>query len=321
MSLDFKVKKNLALALAALLVAAILTGVAALVLGISKAAGGNNMERIDFEKSFTAEEAREIESLSFENQEGKMNIVDGDGFRVEAKDVPESFVAKIEKGTFVVAYAEGNKWFSAGFGWNSFKDAEITITIPRDFAAGEAELSNGSGSMEIASLEADKISLSNGSGKVAFSNWSTGQIEIDNGSGRLEGTGLASGDLELSSGSGPVLLKQMEAAEVEIDGGSGIVSLDGAELKGLRFSGGSGAFELSGRIDGNLELDSGSGNVSITLENAREEYSISADIGSGGLWLDGERFKDIRKENPGAAYTIELDSGSGRVAIGFSEED
>lgn len=279
-----------------LLAAVIIGGAAMVVLGVTGSFGGDK-GRMDFEEEFPSSE---IKNFSFENLSGKMEVMAGDRFYVEAKDVPEDcFYASVEKGTLTVGYSKKQRWGFRLWGMD-YSDAEITITIPEDFWAGRIEISNGSGAMVIGSLGGDKILL-------------------DNGSGRMEVEGISGKELELSSGSGPVVMKEVLADSMGIDSGSGNVSIDTVDLKGLEFSGGSGDFEMSGRIDGNLEIDSGSGRVTISLKNAREEYNIDADTGSGALWLDGDKKQDYKEKNQGAGYDIDINSGSGRVSIEFSK--
>lgn len=310
--------KYAAMTLGILLAAAIIGGIATLLLKLADFTGGRKMDKIDFNQEFSSEEIR---SLDFDNQDGTMKIVAGNEFSVEGKNVPESFVAKIENHTLVVAYTEEKQWKLFGWGGNDFSDAEITITVPREFYGEEIDISNGSGELEFGSLSAGEISLDNGSGRLEFEAVTADNIEIDNGSGELEVREAKASEFELSAASGAVLIKQITAVRAKIDSGSGNVSVEVAALKGLELSSGSGDFELAGQIDGDLTVDSGSGKVTFTLQNSRKEYNITADTGSGALWLDGQKLEDYKENNSGAEYNIRIDSGSGRVAIEFLKED
>lgn len=294
-----KAIKYAAMAFGILLAAVIVGGAGIAFLKITNIFGGNKgaAEKMDFSRDFSSED---IENLDFENMTGTMTIVTGGSFYIEAKNVPEDFVAKVEKGTLVVAYTKQQWSFSSWLKGDN--NIEITITIPENFRADKAQIDNGSGKVVIDGLRADSISF-------------------NNGSGRMEAEEINCENMELASGSGAVIIKQAAVTDsIEIDSGSGSISLEAVETKGLDFDGGSGDFELSGRVDGNLNIDSGSGRTTLSLQNARSEYNIEADVGSGAFWLDGDKKKDDYVErNQGSEYEIEIRSGSGRVSIEFSK--
>lgn len=296
-----KTIKYAAMAFGILLAAVIIGGAAITVLKITGVFGRDKGtgKSIDFNKDFSS---KDIENLDFENLSGTMEITTGNSFRIEAKNVPEEFVAKIENDTLIVAYEKKKQWNI--FPWIDENDrVEITITVPKDFQAEEIQISNGSGKVKMNGLKSDFLLL-------------------DNGSGRMDAEEIDCGSMELSSGSGPVVVKQAVVTNsIEIDAGSGNITLESIESQGLEFSGGSGGFELSGRVDGDISIDSGSGRTTFSLQNARSEYNIDADIGSGTFWLNGDKKKDDYVEkNQGAEYEIEVNSGSGRVSIEFSKD-
>lgn len=299
---SMKAKQNMvkytALGLGLLLAALIIGGLVMIVVKYSDSSADKEWKAIDFSQEF---EKEAIKNLVINNEDGKMSIVVGDSFAVQAERVPETFVAKVEGDTLTVDYTEGNSWNSFQFLWfskNDFHDAVIVITVPEEFYAERCELSNGSGSMETEKLQADNMKLSNGSGKFTMQGGDASDFKVSNGSGTLKVSDVTAGETTLRSGSGPVVMTGIQYGSLDVKSGSGNV-------------------ELQGRAAGDVSVNSGSGALTLTLENNRLDFSVKADAASGGLWVNGEKCDDFN-DKAEAEYIMEIDGGSGRLAIEFT---
>ncbi|MBQ9119572.1 MAG: DUF4097 family beta strand repeat protein [Lachnospiraceae bacterium] len=291
-----KVVKYAAIVFGILLAGAIVTGIVVLALKGFGVIAKQELKAVDYVQSFAAEEIKEIR---IENYDGSMRVEIGDEFKVKGKGVPETFGAECSGEALVVYYTKENSWFSS-FGdiINDFSDAEIVITVPEDFVAERLSADNGSGKLVLCGLQVQELKLQNGSGSMTLEDMTASAANLRLGSGACKVRGLAAGQLEVRGGSGRISLAEME-------------------LQGLDITTGSGELEFAGAVDGDLEVDTGSGNVTMELSNRRTEYNINVRGGSGGVWLDGEKFSDYGETYEDVENEMNLDTGSGRVVVEF----
>lgn len=147
------------------------------------------------------------------------------------------------------------------------------------------------------------------------------RLEIDSGSGGSLVDGIAAKETRINSGSGRVEVTGASLGSLTIDSGSGSVELSEVSAEMMNADTGSGRLRYSGTLSGNVTIDSGSGSVALTISTREEDYNLAADIGSGGLYINGRRENRTKVRNDNARYSLWVNSGSGRVSIEFTGEE
>ncbi len=146
------------------------------------------------------------------------------------------------------------------------------------------------------------------------------EIKIEKGSGAASVCDIRTEKLHMESGSGAVTVSNCVLGETSMDTGSGSVTLANVTAKNLVVESGSGRVDFSGTLTGNSVLDTGSGSINMELLGKQEDYNIRADLGSGGMYINGSKVKNTNIEHDGADNMLIFDTGSGRVSIEFKEK-
>lgn len=131
MSTVQKIIKGLAIALAVFIIFSIVSAISGVLIGIAGInfafdwiSDSSTKNVITVEDKFNVEEIENIElNSSIENIE----IFQGDEFKVEAKNVPETYTCELKNNTLVINSRQVNTKFKIN------KDSKITIYIPEDF--------------------------------------------------------------------------------------------------------------------------------------------------------------------------------------------
>lgn len=270
-----------------------------------------------FVKEFSPQEAAKVRKLELDNYDGALTVIRGETLKIEAKDVPERYVAELRNDVLYLGYNESENLFINITLWNRVQPM-ILLTIPPEVKLTTTEIRGGSGPITIEELSTDSFSMNNGSGasKVTDVQVAT-KLDIKSGSGAVTLTAVNTGETNINSGSGRVVMKDCLMGDVEVDSGSGSISFDGVTTGDLELNSGSGRTEFkNGRINGDISLDCGSGGVSIQAEADINDYNVACETGSGGIWLNGVKLSDgYREKNSNAKHTLEIDGASGRVSI------
>lgn len=145
-------------------------------------------------------------------------------------------------------------------------------------------------------------------------------VEIEIGAGTLDVERLEARDLKLDLGAGKTAIDELVATRrAEIEGGAGVVEIRGGELRDLDLDLGAGKAELRARVVGNGRVTAGVGKTELTLIGREEDYRLRIDKGIGSVTLDGRSLSDGETVGDGATL-IEIDSGVGAVEMKIVEE-
>ena len=298
MNLFERIIKYASIAFAVLLsfgiIAGILIGVLAAAGMISEEGTVFEMEQVDLTKEFS-----NVKNLKVDISFGKVEIVEGDTFRVTATAIPADCMIAVQNETLVVEREEDGLFKIPFFNWKQYEKAHIVIEVPKGFVAHTAELESGAGVFFVEKLCAENLILETGSGSFVGKQLSVMKTEMDTGSGNVTIEDTAFGELTLESGSGLVRMREVIAHNVEFDSGSGSISVEGT-------------------LTGDCSFHTGSGRVDLLLYGDRKEYRILTELGSGSFWLDGNRIKEDTIDIS-AKHTLEFDTGSGSVSVEFKQ--
>ncbi|HWT74060.1 MAG TPA: DUF4097 family beta strand repeat-containing protein [Mobilitalea sp.] len=275
-----KTIKYIAIAFAVFLAVVIISVIANAAFAVVSAVSGGieystkNEKMVDFTENFT-----DVKSLNIENATGKLIIKTGDSIKVEAENVTEDFVAKVNSnGTLTISDSQ-NKGHFLWFNINGFQDPNsvVTLYLPSDFVAKDTNINSGAGSVTVEGLH-------------------SGYLMISAGAGNISGDGVS-------------------AEKVKIDGGVGSVTLQNVNFSDADFNCGVGSLDIQGVLLGNNKIDCGVGGVDLDLTGNVDDYDLDINSGIGTIRLNGDKISDEYMSNKDAANSIKIDGGVGDVKI------
>jgi len=247
--------------------------------------------------TFTEIDAEEVSQLYIDNTYCAVTIEPGDTYMVEYENIPEEYTIQVVNGMLKIAMEP--ELVFIGFSEFVTEPAKICVTVPDG-------------------TELEKITIDNGSGAVYLADMYTDVLWIDSGSGAVQVQGVTAGNTKLDMGSGALSVSDSEIGETVLDTGSGAARFQNVVAKNLAADSGSGSIRYQGILTGNCIFDTGSGSVNLELTGWEERYNIRADLGSGGLYINGEPVEDNANiKHKGAENLLLFDSGSGRVSVKF----
>jgi hypothetical protein len=280
-----RIIKYFAIALAIFLAVGILTSIVSVVYGVAKGISGDNFVGSRTERRSSNNSTTEysgtftgINSLNIEHSIGELKIVEGDEFKVEAKNVSKHFKVRVNgRGTLIIS--EDKEIRFLGFRFNGFHspNAKVTVTLPSDFVAEEVKLDTGAGNVDVEKLQTDYLYISSGAGNIK-------------------------GDT-------------LSAKEAKIEGGVGSVNLENVNLTNADINCGVGNLKIGGVLTGETEIKCGIGEVELKLKGNVNDYGLDIDSGVGTISLNGEKITDSYKANEDAANILKIDGGLGTVKI------
>ena len=230
-------------------------------------------------------ERSEIKALDIEGMSGELIIEawDGDSFSVVYENIAEDYEILNIDGTLTVQYDDNLFVWGASF----TEMPKITVQVPKGVLLDSAMIEKGSGSARISEIAAKTLRIDSGSGTVTVSDVEADETKID-------------------SGSGAVTVKDSGLGETVLDTGSGFVNFKNVISKNLVVDSGSGRIDYEGSLSGNCVFETGSGSVNLEVYGNKEDYNIRADLGSGGLYINGAKEKDTDIKYDGAANWLIL---------------
>ena len=249
--------------------------------------------------TFTDINAEEVSRLYIDNSYCAVSVETGSTYMVEYENIPEDYVIEVANGTLKIAMEP--VVINVGFVDFNREPAKIRVTVPEGTVF-------------------EKVTIDNGSGAVLVDSLSTGILWIDSGSGAVRVQNMLAENTMLDMGSGALSISDSEMGDVVLDTGSGAVHFQEVVARNLAADSGSGSIRYQGVLSGNCVFDTGSGSVNLELSGREEDYNIRADLGSGGLYVNGERLEDdVNIKYKNAGNLLIFNTGSGRVSIKFSE--
>ena len=222
-----------------------------------------------------------------------LNLELGAGeFYIREKDVADGMVDIVVEGVGGCNYQVKDKTLhiegftgikTLGIGINTYKNS-IVLAFPAGSSFREADIEAGAGTMEIASLQADEISVMIGAGEIVMNQTSTKELSAEIGAGRLEAGA-------------------MDAREVSIQVGMGECIYEGT-------------------ITDELNAECDMGNIELSLNGKESDYNYEVECSAGNIDINGtyiSAFGAERSIQNGASRTFKLECNMGNITVLFKE--
>lgn len=217
-------------------------------------------------ENFT-ETYKNIKIIDIDLSATKLNIKQGDEFKLEAKNITKSFKTSFLNGTLKIK--ERGNWFSNN------NTSTVTLYLPKFDFINELNIDFGAGFCNIDNISVNELYISNGAGKVVINNSSFNKTNIDGGVGELIVSSSVLNDLDLDSGIGNIDIEAEITGKSKIDSGIGkikLLLLGNKEDYQISASKGIGSIS----IDGNKDASSyGNGNNKINIDGGIGEIVIN----------------------------------------------
>lgn len=260
-----------------IIISAIIIGITAIFgisLGINTYKSHSSQDSVvaSFNENFDG-----VNNLDIKLDVSKLNIKNGDGFRVEVINPTNEFYCKMNGDTLKIK--DNRKDFT----WFDFSDdviPEITIYIPEDQNLEKIELEAGVNESYIEKLSANRINIQTGVGKFVADDIVADVFKIDGGAGETKIVSSEVGKLELDAGVGKFAINSEVLEEAKIEAGVGqlIINLKGdKDNYKVKTSTGLGSLLVDGKKasdgqvigDGNsyVQVEAGVGEVQVNFFN------------------------------------------------------
>lgn len=188
---------------------------------------------------------------------------------------------KVKDKTLYVEGFTGIK--NLGIGTN-FNKNKLVLTFPAGIGFREADIEAGAGTMEIASLQADEISVTIGAGELVMNKAHTKELSAEVGAGRLEANDMHAREVSLVIGVGDCVYE--------------------------------------GTIEEELDAECDMGNITLSLNGKESDYNYEVECSAGNIDINGNVISALaseRKIENGASRTFELECNLGNIEIYFKE--
>lgn len=266
-------------------------GIAILVIAFASGASwdiiGENADFVTLNEHYEG-----VKSLDVDVDYGIVNVVEGDSFKITAKNILEGEVK---------SYVEGDTWYIREdrsswnkifnddfFVWqfiyrNNYMAPHITITVPKGFEASSYSFAISKGIADIEAVNAKE-----------------GNFHVD------------AGELDIDR------LNISDKSSYKI--GAGQMTLDDISVRNINVDCGVGNCEINGAITGDNKIKCGVGCVKLNLDGEEEDYSYDVECGLGNVDIDGESYRDYDDldEKGNTDRSLNLDCGIGNISVDFN---
>lgn len=267
-----------------LLVAGIALTVVSALTGGSFASIKTNVAIRDYEEDFSG---AGVDELELHIGAGSLKIVEGDDFRVEARNIAEEyFTCKLDGKKLVVSENwSNNSALNLARGLNLLDyRPEIIVYLPEGFEAKTAVLEMAAGRCDIERLHAGSIGIT----------LAAGECVIDS----LEAQEM---DVEIAAGSLTVYSLAVDKCKTELSAG--------------------GAY-LGGTIREEASVNCAAGRIELQLAGKQDDYSFDSDVGVGTVTIGGRSYGGVASaavlEGKSGAARIDLECTAGEIVVGFT---
>lgn len=145
-------------------------------------------------KTETYENFEMIENMDIKLNISKLNIIEGEKFKVEVKNANENLKCETEGNTLKIKDNNSSNPFIKK------NVSEITVYLPKDSEILNTKIENGVGNMNLTFLKTKTLNLKLGIGNCIVENITCEDLNINGGVGKLELSNSNTKELTLESG-------------------------------------------------------------------------------------------------------------------------
>ena len=252
-----------------------------------------------------------LAAIEIEVSAADVRIYDGDNSRLEidAAGWGVEFITRVSGDTLYIQCRETGSPLSRlpGIG----EETELVLWLPRGYA-GNLTVTGDSGDVNFHGTQlAGRAEAAVDSGEISVYDSEIAAMTLRSGSGDIFlGDVRMGGELVMDSGSGGLYAEDIRGATAcVLTTDSGYVHLMDMAPERLQVTTGSGEVWLEEVTAGDMSVATDSGGISGELEGGMEEYSITAETGSGR--------SNLPRSYTGGAKRLELSTGSGDIDVIF----
>jgi len=259
-----KIIKYIAIALAALLIVGIVSGIyfaGAAIISIFEDDGNEEIGEIE---EMILDEGARPSRLDVEIAAAEVTVKAGDTLKIETNN---SRISCSVKGNTLKIVEEGHGLFYKGN-----NKSVLIITLPEDLIFDEADIEAGAGRLLIESLSASELSLDLGAGETVIDSLSvSGETEINAGAGRLKINSAEIGHIEVNQGVGELDVTVLVKNGGEFNCGVGSVTIN----------------LVGGKDDYSVNVEKGLGEIKIDGESVSNKKDRIYGTGSSRIEING----------------------------------
>ena len=281
---------------------------------------GNVGLRLDFKNrkaiSNTHETVEEIKNLEkFTEMEinipySDVEIVEGDEYKLEyCINKDGKLQAEVSDGKLKLNYAEADE--ASDFTLNVFYLGDVSgskqfkLYIPSDASIKKADITLGSGNMEINSVDIGEIKIKDEFGAVDIDDIKSDKIVIEAESGSIKGGNITADEIELIDSFGSIKIDELTSKKAKLKAESGSIKIKDFEVD-------------------DVDIKSEFGSVELSLKGQEADYSYDLDTEFGSLHVDGKKVgkeedsdSRIKYIKDGGAKKVKAKAESGSIRIDF----
>lgn len=226
----------------------------------------DNDEVINFEETY-----ENVNNIKIDASSTRLNIKQGDTFKVEASSVNDKFKVKLTNGTLKIE--EKSKHL-----FNNKNVSEVTVYVP-NVNLDLLDIDAGAGSITIENINTNDFDFDQGAGTITISNSNFIKANIDGGAGEFKIISSSINNLDLDAGVGKVEIEATLTGKNKIDCGVGEVNIDllgNSNDYKIKTNKGLGSININGESKSNdttygdgsniIEIEGGIGSINITTQ-------------------------------------------------------
>lgn len=285
--------------------------------------GGFRMFGIQFggtreTKSGTYQVTGPVHEIFVDGVPGEVEIKRGNEFCVTYQNIPVEYRMEVRDGKLIL---KDESKSIVVIGINITEHPYLCLTVPENVELTKLTVDNGSGKLTVSNISPEKLELDGGSGSMTVMNAVVKSLLVDGGSGMVQLTNVTAETSNFDMGSGGFKVAEAALGSARLNSGSGSCVFEKTSAHNLSVDSGSGRVIYEGDLTGNCIFDSGSGIIRLFLAGKEEDYAIRASLGSGGLYINGnkEGRSGYYESRNNSVHSLIFNSGSGSVHVKFSE--
>lgn len=246
-------------------------------------------------KSYTY---KNLTSMDISMEVGKVEVLigDDDTFRIDCINIPENYIKQEQKGG-ELEFETTSKRFN--FGDPKYR---IVVTIPKDAELTDLEIHSDTGSIEAASLKAERMELSSDTGSIDVKELQAAALSLSNETGRIKVASIKANSLELDVDTGSTTIDQLDCAVLHVESDTGSVKMNKVTAK-------------------QITLDNDTGKMECQIDDKQDEYGYVIENDLGNVKFGDQHFgmDSSQSSRDQGAKLVTISNDVGSVTVRFTK--